>query len=160
MSEQPARPDKEFLYVTYIRATPEQIWAGITEPEFTRQYWMHDNVSDWQEGSRWEHRQAGMPGGGEDGTVHIVGEVLESDRPNKLVVSWVPPADEGRPEKTSKVSFLLDQKGLEEWPHGPWTRLTVAHTEMDDEMHASVSHGWPSVLSGLKSVLELGGFSS
>ena len=40
------KPD--FAYAIYIRATREEVWNGLLEPEFTRQYWIHDNVSDWK----------------------------------------------------------------------------------------------------------------
>lgn len=153
MSEPQAAPKAQFVYKTYIRATPEAVWAGLTEPEFTRQYWIHDNVSDWQVGSRWEHRRS-------DGSdiLDIEGEVVESDPPRKLVVSWVQPKHQGDPVKTSRVTFSLDQEGLEAWPGGPWTRLTIAHTDMEagGEMHLSVSEGWPMVACGLKTLLEVG----
>src|SRR5579862_5994479 len=29
----------EFVYTTYIRTTPEQLWRGLTDPAFTRRYW-------------------------------------------------------------------------------------------------------------------------
>jgi len=41
----------EQVYETYIRTTPEKVWAAITNPEFTRQYWGGgSNVSDWKKG--------------------------------------------------------------------------------------------------------------
>jgi uncharacterized protein YndB with AHSA1/START domain len=139
----------EFVYVIYIRASLEQVWAGLTEPEFTRKYWMGDNVSDWQVGSRWEHKQ-----GGEN--IVTVGEVVESDRPNRLVLTWVPPNDEGKPEKTSRVCFELNSQ--DDWPGGPWTQLSIAHTELepDSDMLKSISWGWPALMSGLKTLLEGG----
>lgn len=147
-----------FVYTTYINASADAIWAGLLEPEFTRQYWLHDNVSDWQVGSRWEHLQAEPPEGVEapwpvePGRVDIVGEVLESERPTRLVLSWVEPKHEGQAEKTSRVAFDLEPI---DWPGGPWTKLVVSHTEMDDHMAASVSEGWPMLLSGLKTLLEV-----
>jgi uncharacterized protein YndB with AHSA1/START domain len=47
----------KFVYVTYISATPEKIWNALLDAKFTRQYWGHDNVSDWKPGSKWEHRR-------------------------------------------------------------------------------------------------------
>jgi hypothetical protein len=44
-----------FVYITYIESTPEKVWQALTDPDFTAEYWGHRNVSDWQEGSRWEH---------------------------------------------------------------------------------------------------------
>jgi uncharacterized protein YndB with AHSA1/START domain len=29
-----------FVYVTYIRTTPERLWAALTNSDFTRQYWL------------------------------------------------------------------------------------------------------------------------
>ena len=28
-----------FVYVTYIRTTPEELWAALTTPEFMKKYW-------------------------------------------------------------------------------------------------------------------------
>ena len=43
----------QFVYVTYIAATPERVFAALTDTEFTRQYWEAENVSDWNVGSAW-----------------------------------------------------------------------------------------------------------
>ena len=29
----------KLVYTTFIRTTPKKLWAAITKPEFTRQYW-------------------------------------------------------------------------------------------------------------------------
>lgn len=150
-----SKPD--FVYTLYINASRDAVWRGLVDPEFTRRYWLHDNVSDWEVGSRWEHTQVEPPEGAElpwpvePGKVDITGEVVESDRPRRLVLTWVAPAHEGDPARTSRVAFDLDPV---DWAGGPWTRLTLAHTEMDDEMSASVSEGWPMVLSGMKTLVE------
>ena len=34
--------DSRFVYVTYIRTTPEKLWQALTEPEFTRQFWVRN----------------------------------------------------------------------------------------------------------------------
>lgn len=135
-----------FVYVTYINGTRERIWEYLTTPEFTRKYWMHDNVSDWKVGSRWEHRRTG-----DAGKLDIVGEVLESDHPTRLALSWVQPEHEGNAAKTSRVVFELEEV---DWPGGPWVRLQLSHTEMDQEMADSVSFGWPALLSVMKTFLE------
>jgi len=63
----------EFVYAIYIATTPEKLWNALTDPEITRQYWSHANISDWNPGSAWEHRRA-------DGSaaVDIAGTVVES----------------------------------------------------------------------------------
>ena len=44
----------EFVYVTYIRTTPEKLWRALTEPEFQRQFWYGiTQESDWKPGASW-----------------------------------------------------------------------------------------------------------
>jgi uncharacterized protein YndB with AHSA1/START domain len=31
-----------FVYVTFIRTTPEQLWAALTTSEFMQKYWFSD----------------------------------------------------------------------------------------------------------------------
>ena len=136
-----------FVYVTYIRATPEKVFDAITDRELTAQYWGHRNVSDWKAGSTWEHQRI-------DGSdkVDIVGKVIENDRPRRLVISWASPDDAGNPEKTSRVTFDIE-------PYkGDAVKLTVTHSELepDSGMLRGISAGWPLVLSALKSFLETG----
>jgi uncharacterized protein YndB with AHSA1/START domain len=141
--------EASFSYVTYIHATVEEVWDGLTDPDLTSRYWFHDNVSDWTAGSDWAHRRSDDPH-----TVDIAGTVLESDPPNRLVVSWARPDDVGDPSRTSRVTIEISPQ--DEWPLGPWTGLRLEHSELegDREMLDSVSFGWPAVLSGLKSILE------
>src|SRR4051794_30179569 len=40
-----------YVYVTYIRSTPERIWEALTDADLTAGYWGHSNVSDWRPGS-------------------------------------------------------------------------------------------------------------
>ena len=62
------------VYTTYIRTTPKKVWAAITKPEFTRQYWGGlANVSDWKKGSSCQHVTGGIKP-----EIHITGKVLES----------------------------------------------------------------------------------
>src|SRR5687768_3009058 len=105
----------------------------------TAKYWMHENLSDdWKAGSKWTQVQAGG-----DRKVQLVGTVLESDHPKRLTLTWVNPKDKGIEDKTSRVSFHLEPI---DWPGGPWTRVTMLHTELaDKEMLDSVTFGWPAV---------------
>ncbi len=136
----------DFVYATYIRSTPEKVWAAITVPEFTRQYWGHENVSDWKQGSKWQHVR-----GDAERTVDIVGVVVESKPPTRLVTSWARPSDPDNPARTSRVTYEIEQ--IEDL-----VRLTVTHSDFkaDEAMAKSVAGGWPFVLSSLKAFLETG----
>ena len=133
-----------FVYVTFIRATPEKIFEAITRPEVAARYWGHENVSDWQPGSKWEHVRDN-----EDRKVNIAGNVLEVDPPKRLVISWSDPADYDNRDKHSRVTFDLV-------PYEDMVRLTVTHDELEagSGMAIGISKGWPLVLSSLKSYLE------
>ncbi len=62
-----------FVYVTYIRTTPEKLWQALLDPEFTRQYWLGTwQDCDWKPGSDWKLM---IP----DGRLADSGKVLEID---------------------------------------------------------------------------------
>jgi len=135
-----------FVYVTFIRSTPEKVFEAITRPEIARRYWGHENVSDWQPGSGWQHVRADA-----QRTVNIVGKVVEVSPPTRLVISWASPAQAADPAAYSRVSFdLAEYDGM--------VRLTVTHDELEagSGMDRGIRQGWPIVLSSLKSLLETG----
>jgi uncharacterized protein YndB with AHSA1/START domain len=136
----------EFIYVTYIATTPEKIWNALIDPPITTKYWQHVNVSDWKPGSKWEHRRDGK-----NGEVLLLGKIVESTPPRRLVITWAFPADESRPEKHTRVTFDIE-------PMGEVVRLTVTHDQLEagSEMLDGITKGWPKVLSSLKSYLEVG----
>lgn len=94
-----------FIYVTYIRSTPESVFEAITKPETARRYWGHENVSDWQPGSTWEHVRAN-----EQRTVNVVGKVIEVSPPTRLVITWASPSQAADP--ASKQPRELRRRGV------------------------------------------------
>jgi len=136
----------KFVYVTYIRTTPEKLWRALVDPEFTRQYWC-DTVQEceWKVGAAWG---IVIPGG----RVINSGQVLEIDPPRKLVLTWRKELDpEMRAEGHSRMTYEIEQL-----PHS--VKLTVTH-ESDmpgSKLIQAVSQGWPLVLASLKSLLETG----
>ncbi|MGW0826596.1 ArsR/SmtB family transcription factor [Streptomyces sp. NPDC002845] len=142
-----AMTDKpSFVYVTYIKSTPEAVWDALTDAELTAAYWGHSNVSeDWRPGSRWEHRRTDG-----SGIADVVGTVVASERPTRLVTTWADDADVGEEGGASRVTFDIQ-------PHEGIVRLTVTHENLADETaREAVATGWPAVLSNLKSLLETG----
>jgi uncharacterized protein YndB with AHSA1/START domain len=135
-----------FIYVTYIAAPADKVFEAITRPELARQYWDHENVSEWQPGSSWQHIRAN-----EARRVDIVGKVLESVPPRRLVISWVGPSQADQPDKYSRVSFDIE-------PYEEMVKLTVTHDDLEpgSGMDSGIRRGWPVVLSSMKSFLETG----
>jgi len=138
----------EYVYVTYIHSTPEQIWHALTDAGLTAAYWGHSNVSDWQPGSRWEHQRTDG-----SGIADVVGTVLEAEPPRRLVMTFDSPAEpptEPPAAGPSTVTFDIE-------PYHDIVRVTVTHENLaDDEAYQAASAGWPAVLANLKSLLETG----
>jgi uncharacterized protein YndB with AHSA1/START domain len=135
-----------FVYVTYIRSTPQKVFDAITQTEIARRYWGHENVSDWQPGSDWRHVRAN-----DQRTVELVGKVVEVSPPTRLVITWANASQAGEPSAYSRVSFDIV-------PYEAMVRLTVTHDELEagSGMAKGIQQGWPVVLSSLKSLLETG----
>ena len=138
--------DARFVYVTYIRTTPEKLWRALLDPEFTRQYWMETwQDCTWQRGASWKLM---IP----DGRVCDSGEVVEIVPQRKLVVTWRKENNpELRAEGYTRATFELERQG-------DMVKLTVTH-ESDtpgSKLIEAVAHGWPIILSSLKSLLETG----
>src|SRR5262249_7807139 len=103
-----------FVYVTYIATTAEKVWQALTDTNIVRQYWggltgarrSYGNVSDWKPGSPWQQRRLA-----ETESVELVGKVLESAPPRRLVLTWAWPKDADNPENTSRVTFDIEPEG-------------------------------------------------
>jgi uncharacterized protein YndB with AHSA1/START domain len=141
-----AMAKSRFVYVTYIRTTPEKLWRALIEPEFTRQYWV-DTVqeSQWQPGASWRIM---IP----DGRVADSGEVLEIEPHKRLVLKWRNEFMPGlREEGYSRATLDLEKVGDS-------VKLTVIHEidKPESKLIDAVSNGWPHILASLKSLLETG----
>jgi uncharacterized protein YndB with AHSA1/START domain len=136
----------QFVYVVYVATTAEKLWNALLDAKMTAQYWQHENVSDWKPGSRWEHRESDK-----DHKLKLVGKVVESTPPRRLVLTWAEPSDEQNTGKHSRVTFDIE-------PVRGVVRLTVTHDllEPGSDMIQGITEGWPKVLSSLKSLLESG----
>ncbi|MEY9877381.1 uncharacterized protein YndB with AHSA1/START domain [Streptacidiphilus sp. MAP12-33] len=135
-----------YSYPTYVRASADQVWSALTDADLTARYWGHANVSDWRPGSRWQHvRTDGS------GVADVVGRVLAAEPPTRLVITFGEPStDDGAATEPSVVTFLVE-------PYRDIVRLTVTHEKLPDaQALRDVAHGWPAVLSNLKTLLETG----
>ncbi|HEY1750262.1 MAG TPA: SRPBCC family protein [Caulobacteraceae bacterium] len=139
--------ESRFVYVTYIRATPQKIWDALTDPEQNKLFWGgYHQQSAWRVGADY-----GIAG--PDGRVWDAGKVLACDPPRRLEVTWLHLNDAAmKAEGESVASFLLEPgvNGL--------TKLTVTHSIglAESKLIGAVSGGWPMILSSLKSLMETG----
>jgi len=136
----------EFVYVTFIRTTPEKLWSALTDPTQMKEYWFGMQFqTEWRKGAQW---QMIFP----DGRVADTGEILELDRPKRIQLRW---RNEFKPELKAE-GFALCTIELERY--GDAVRLSIAHSieRADSKFIQAVSGGWPKILSNLKSLLETG----
>jgi uncharacterized protein YndB with AHSA1/START domain len=135
----------EFVYVTYIKTTPERLWEALTSSEFSRRYWFDTELrSDFKVGSPFALVMGGR--------ITDTGEILEADRPRRLSYTFRHQLDDGmRKEGATKVTFTLE-------PHGALVKLTLTHENFApaSKLLDGISKGWPAILSNLKSLLETG----
>jgi uncharacterized protein YndB with AHSA1/START domain len=157
-----------FVYSTYIYATPEQVWHGLTDPALTSRWWRHHLAggktftSDWRPGSTYAmiHDDIGL-------VVSDPAQVILDSHPyRRLAFTWhtftpewaagVGMADATaaawRAEPRSAVAFDIepDDKGV--------AQLTVVHGDFGpgSRVLQAISAGWPAVLASLKTMLETG----
>ena len=149
-----------FVYVNYIKTTPERLWQALTDPSFTERYWGMVFHSDWKTGSRYVLNQFGLT------IVDDEQVVLEAEPYRRLSFTWhtVTPewadalhlSDDARErlaaEPRSTVTFDIEPLDDEQ------VKLTVVHDGLvpDGVMGSLISNGWPRVLSNLKTLLETG----
>ena len=139
-------PKSTFVYVTYIRTAPEQLWTALIDPEFQKQYWFGVHCeSEWTAGSPWKMLYA-------DGKVTDAGEIVESNPPRRLVIRW---RHMDKPELKAEGDSLCT---MELEPSGKAVKLTITHSiERDNsKLIVGVSGGWPKIMANLKSLLETG----
>jgi uncharacterized protein YndB with AHSA1/START domain len=135
------------VYTVFIRAPKAKVWEAITKPEFTHRYmYGSEPNTSWKVGSRllWTDHASGKE--------QVDGEVIEFDKPNRLVFSWIVKYDPDlESEGPSRVTFELSEAdGL--------TKLTTIHDDFPSgsKVYENVAGGWPYILSGLKTLVETG----
>lgn len=143
----------KFVYVTYIRSTPEKVWEALTSGEFTRKYFAGRTLkSDWKVGSALALVK-------DDGDLDWDGKVLKYDRPKILSYTFDVKGgcskkhlQEGVAEPPSRVTFELEAL------KGGGVKLSLLHDEfpVGSKVIEGISNGWPKILANMKSLLETG----
>lgn len=150
------------VYRVYIRATPEEIWTAITDPDWTERYGYGGRADyDLRPGGTYRGlaseamRAHGAP------EVAVDGEVIEADPPRKLVQTWrMAMVPDLAAEGFTRITYEIEPAA------GDTTKLTLTHDltgapglaalVAGDQEHTGAGGGWAWVLSGLKTVLETG----
>jgi uncharacterized protein YndB with AHSA1/START domain len=135
-----------FVYVTYIRTTPEKLWLALTDVEFMKQYWFGNHCESlWTAGSSWKLVSC-------DGQILDAGEIVEAEPPRRLVIRW---QHQNNPELNAEGASHCT---MELEPIGAAVKLSITHTieREPSKLMLAVSAGWPKVISNLKSLLETG----
>ena len=140
------RDESDFVYVTFIRTTPERLWSALTSADFMKEYWFGARFrTEWKAGAQWEMLHS-------DGRVTDAGEILEFEPPKRMVLKW---RNEFKPElKAEGYARCV----IELEPIADAVKLTITHTmdRAESKLIQAVSGGWPRILSNLKSLLETG----
>jgi len=134
-----------FVYVTYIRTTPEKLWAALTDGESMKQYWFGCHCeSGWTAGSPWKLVSP-------QGEVLDAGEIVEAEPPRRLVIRWQNQKVHLKPEGMSLCIMEVEQSGSA-------VKLSITHSidREHSKLIEAVGGGWPKVISNLKSLLETG----
>ena len=135
-----------YVYVSYIRTSPEKLWSALTDSAFIKQYWFGMNAeSSFTTGSPWKLVS-------QDGKIWDSGEIVEATRPKRLVIRWT---HQNKPELKAEGASLCTMD-LE--PGAGAVKLTITHVveREPSKFIEAVGGGWPKVISNLKSLLETG----
>ncbi|MEO7967075.1 MAG: SRPBCC family protein [Gemmatimonadaceae bacterium] len=150
------------VYRIFIKATPQAIWDAITKPEWTEKwgYGLRDEY-DLRPGGQYRgHANEGMIAMGMSGVI-VDGEVIESDAPKKLVITWRMAIDPSMAaEGFTRLTYEIEEG------RGGVSRVSVVHDCSDRPGHAAMiagdkqgpgaGAGWTWILSDLKTLLENG----
>ena len=143
--EQTGAQDMEKVFEIYIRTTPERLWEAITDPEIRAQVQLRRRRPLGVDAGR-----APRDGRAERAGLLGEGEVLEVDPPRRLVHTmtalW---GEDVKAEGESRVTWEIE-------PIEDSCRLTVTHDQLREGANDQLYGGWPMILSGLKTWLELG----
>jgi len=129
------------VYVTQIKTTPAKLWEALTQPDFIQQYWFgRRNTSTWQEGDVIESRSP-------EGELEWHGKILKSIPEEEVIFSF----DHLMGEPPSTVRFTIES--LKDM-----VQLTIVHEDFTEgsKVREQVSNGWPSIIEGIKTLLETG----
>jgi uncharacterized protein YndB with AHSA1/START domain len=133
-------------HVKYIRASKDDVWEALTNPQRTRKYYLdHGAVqSDFVPGSPILYQPL------EDGPSVVTGEVIEAERGRRLSHSF---HLRGSGDPPSRVTWDIAGFGNQ------FVKLTLTHHgfEAETETYRTMKTSWANLLCRLQTLLENGG---
>ncbi|MER5309276.1 SRPBCC family protein [Streptomyces sp. NPDC002773] len=148
-----------FVYTSYMRTTPDELWKALTDPASTRRYWGVAFETEWTPGAPMVWDEGGRRTADPE-------QVVLAAEPGRLLSytwhtftpAWAEAVHLGQDvyerlvrERRSRVTFAIE-------PSGDTVKLTVTHSELEAAglMKDLIAEGWPALISSLKSLLETG----
>lgn len=128
-----------FVYVTYIRTTPQKLWKALTNGAFMRTYWHAKIQSTWKRGAKVQTFSR-------NDKLDWDGKVLKY-HPHKLL-SYTFQIMRFQ-KRSSRVVFEIEKMG-------ETVKLTLSHYGIEPRCRMGIAGGWPVFFSSLKTVLETG----
>ncbi|MGI9528555.1 MAG: ArsR/SmtB family transcription factor [Acidimicrobiia bacterium] len=134
------------IYKTYIKATVDDVWHAITNPDMTAQYFFGTRVeSDWTQG-------AAMTYAYPDGSLASTGHIIAIDAPTRLEFTFHAQWDDDLAAEgpCREVWSLAEVNGMIE--------LTIELFDVapDSKTYTDFTNGFPYIAAGLKSLIETG----
>ncbi|HEX4443474.1 MAG TPA: SRPBCC domain-containing protein [Galbitalea sp.] len=129
-----------------VNASPERVWAALTDPAQIRQYMFGSDVtSDWTVGSPITYA-----GEYEGKRYEDYGEILEIMPPERLRTTHFSPLSKqpDAPENYHTITYTLERSG-----GATRLELTQDNNHSEEEVRHSASH-WQQALETLRSVVE------
>ena len=133
-----------------IAASPETVFAAITDPEQLKQWWgdgQNYRVERWEGDVRVGGRYRSIGTGHTGDPFEVTGEYVAVEPPRLLAYTWEASWTAGVPASLVRWELNPSQTG---------TRVRVTHSGFSQypQMVQMYSNGWPGVLGWLKGFAE------
>jgi uncharacterized protein YndB with AHSA1/START domain len=139
------KPD--FVYVSYVAATPERVWDAMLAPAFTREFFGVAHDGEWKAGLVIRSLT-------KDGNPDCEARVIDFEPPRFLSLTWLRSLLDGEYREMPKAIATVQLE-----PLGDVVRITVTetHDEPVDESYLEGGQtGWPISIARLKTLVETG----
>jgi uncharacterized protein YndB with AHSA1/START domain len=134
------------VFEIQIAATADQVWAALTDPQQTRQFWHGAlNHSTWQPGAPWTSES-------DTGELYLDGQIIAIEPPHRMVHTMhflQDPVAMAEPASLVEITIQSVDGG---------TRLRLVNDNLGPASleNVTAAGGWDHILASLKTLLETG----